>query len=163
MKITKITKQSGFIEIIGLSGGDSVRIESHTSLIETMIELHTRYKVQPVMLSDLEDIDMSLAETLTRALSHMPTVRVSVNSEVVIAATRDGDTGAEVTEEGSSIFAAVANLVAAHGYKAEWTDKIERGTVMNWLERFQYGFARASREQLESELEAILSPEKASW
>lgn len=163
MKITKITNQSGFIEIIGLSGGDNVRIESQADLIETMIELHTRYAVQPIMISDLEHIDMPLVEILTKALSYMPTVRVSVNSEVVVAAMRDGDTGVEVTEEGSSIFAAVANLVAAHGYKSEWTDKIERGTVMNWLERFQYGFARASREQLESELEAILSPEKASW
>jgi hypothetical protein len=72
---------------------------------------------------------------------------------------RNGDTGDWHTADGTSFVRAVAQLLRDTGFKTQYPIL----TSQKFAEDFQYGFQRASDEQLALEMEAILTPEKGAW
>lgn len=88
-------------------------------------------------------------------------LHTQIDYDEVRAGLRNGDTGEIEWCVGQSIVQALARLMALKGYKPAIDPPYSQ--PHDWIQQFDYGFNRASDEQLFAELESVTTPSKGAW
>jgi len=121
--------------------------------------------LDPVNSSNVVDTPQTLA-AMQEIKVCLAGIALDASTTGVFAQTFCGDTKSEVTAMSDSVLNAIAKLLRDGGFQSKafvGDDYTGDLTCVEWLEAYRYGFARASDEKLQQELEGMLQPEIGAW
>lgn len=156
----EVTNASQTIDI-AVAAGTGITVYPNVPIERLWPAMIDMFAIYPDLTGfDLADF-MPKELVYNRFLDTMHTLKFTVDFKECRIGIVNGDSGETHWAIGRSFLHATAEVLTANGYKPD--PEHPGSTMLQWIQDFEYGFKRASDEQLALELEAITTPNKGSW